>query len=128
MSLKNNDFPSSAAFDQIAEALSGEAEKKEAIKKANCIFCFTLKNKSGVTESWFIDLKETGAVGKGEAPAGKSATVTMSMSDDNFGKLVTGKANAQRLFMAGQLKVKGDVMKATKAEVVLKQAQSRAKL
>jgi hypothetical protein len=43
--------------------------------------------------------------------------VTLSLSDTDFGKLVDGKANAQRLFMSGKLKVKGDVMKATKMEV-----------
>jgi len=54
--------------------------------------------------------------------------VTLILSDDNFGKLVTGKANAQRLFMGGQLKIKGDVMKATRMEPILKKAQSKAKL
>ena len=55
--------------------------------------------------------------------------VTLSLSDDDFGKLVSGKANAQRLFMSGKLKVKGDVMKATKMEPVLKRAQTvKAKL
>ena len=39
------------------------------------------------------------------------ATVTLSLSDDDFGKLVSGKTQAQRLFMSGKLKVKGDVMK-----------------
>lgn len=33
--------------------------------------------------------------------------VTLSLSDDDFGKLVSGKANAQKLFMSGKLKVKG---------------------
>ena len=56
-------------------------------------------------------------------------TVTLSLSDDDFGKLVTGKANAQRLFMGGKLKVKGDVMKATKLDPILKKAQAvKAKL
>lgn len=41
----------------------------------------------------------------------------MSLSDGDFQKLIDGKAAAQRLFMGGKLKVKGDVMKATKAEV-----------
>jgi len=50
-------------------------------------------------------------------------TVTLSLSDEDFGKLVAGKANAQRLFMGGKLKVKGDVMKAAKLEPVL--AKSR---
>lgn len=55
--------------------------------------------------------------------------VTLSLSDEDFGKLVSGKANAQRLFMSGKLKVKGDVMKATKMEPILKKAQStKAKL
>jgi putative sterol carrier protein len=52
----------------------------------------------------------------------------MSLSDEDFGKLVSGKANAQKLFMTGKLKIKGDVMKATKAEPVLKKAQTKAKL
>jgi putative sterol carrier protein len=56
-------------------------------------------------------------------------TVTLSLSDDDFGKLVSGKANAQRLFMAGKLKVKGDIMKATKLTPILSKAQSvKAKL
>lgn len=101
-------FPSSAAFDAINSALSSEKDKKDAIKQGNAIFAFTLKNKAGETESWNIDLKNKGEVSKG---LGEKPTVTLSLSDDDFGKLVDGKANAQRLFMSGKLKVKGDVMK-----------------
>ena len=57
-----------------------------------------------------------------------SLLVTLSLSDDDFGKLVSGKANAQKLFMSGKLKIKGDVMKATKMEPILKKAQTKAKL
>jgi putative sterol carrier protein len=67
-------------------------------------------------------------VGKGVAPEGKKAAVTLLLSDKDFGQLVQGKANAQKLFMSGKLKVKGDVMKATKMEGVLKKAQTSAKL
>lgn len=38
-------------------------------------------------------------------------TVVLSLSDDDFGKMVSGKTQAQRLFMAGKLKIKGNVMK-----------------
>jgi putative sterol carrier protein len=55
-------------------------------------------------------------------------TVTLILSEEDFGKLVAGKANAQKLFMGGKLKIKGDVMKATKMEPILKKAQSKAKL
>jgi putative sterol carrier protein len=54
--------------------------------------------------------------------------VTLILSDADFGRLMSGKANAQKLFMSGKLKIKGDVMKATKMEPVLKKAQDKAKL
>ncbi|KAH8170553.1 hypothetical protein LIA77_09334 [Sarocladium implicatum] len=72
MSLANK-FPSSGAFDAIAAALSSEQERKDAIKSGKAIFGFTLKNPAGETESWNIDLKNTGTVNKGlgEKPTGE---------------------------------------------------------
>ncbi|KAL4867939.1 hypothetical protein BDV12DRAFT_170584 [Aspergillus spectabilis] len=129
MSLKDNDFPSSAAFDVINSTLQGdEAERKEAIKSAQTVVAFTLKNKEGKEQSWHLDLKDKGIVGKGAAPAGGKADVTLQLSDVDFGSLVSGKANAQKLFMGGKLKIKGNIMKATKMEPVLKKAQGKAKL
>ncbi|KAI9900264.1 hypothetical protein N3K66_004526 [Trichothecium roseum] len=126
MSLKNDKFPSSAAFDAINDALnSDEAERQNAIKQGNGVYAFTLKNTAGETESWHIDLKETGKVGTG---VGTKPNVTLSLADADFANLVIGKANAQRLFMSGKLKIKGDVMKATKMEPILKKAQTKAKL
>ncbi|TQN72001.1 Fatty acid-binding protein [Colletotrichum shisoi] len=126
MGLANDKFPSSAAFDAINSVLSAsEPDRKDAIKQGNAIFAFTLKNASGETDSWHIDLKEKGEVGKG---TGQKPTVTLSLSDADFGNLVQGKANAQKLFMSGKLKIKGDVMKATKMEPILKKAQTKAKL
>lgn len=55
-------------------------------------------------------------------------SVNLILSDDQFAKLISGKANAQKLYMSGKLKVKGDVMKATKMEPILKKAQNKAKL
>lgn len=110
-------------FDLVASALSDADARASAIKSANGVFVFTLKNRAGETESWNIDLKETGAVAKGVP---EKSDVTLSLADEDFQKLVDGKAQAQRLFMTGKLKVKGDVMKATKAEVVLKSARKPA--
>jgi putative sterol carrier protein len=110
-------FPSSGAFDLIAASLSSDAAKKDAIKKGNAIFAFTLTNSVKVSESWYIDLKKTGAVGKGLAPEGAKPDVVMLLSDADFQKLINGETAAQKLFMGGKLKVKGDVMKAAKAEV-----------
>ncbi|CAJ2502374.1 Uu.00g097680.m01.CDS01 [Anthostomella pinea] len=110
----------------INSALSvSEADRKDAIKQGNAVFAFNLKNKAGEVESWHIDLKEKGAAGTG---LGTKPTVTLSLSDEDFGKLVASKANAQRLFMSGKLKIKGDVMKATKLDPILKNSQTKAKL
>ncbi|KAK4194164.1 putative fatty acid-binding protein [Triangularia verruculosa] len=126
MSLANDKFPSSAAFDAINQAISAsDADRKDAIKAGNAVFAFVLKNKAGETDEWHIDLKNKGAVGKG---LGDKPTVTLSLSDADFGALVAGKANAQRLFMSGKVKIKGDVMKATKLDPILKKAQTKAKL
>ncbi|RJE21169.1 SCP-2 sterol transfer family [Aspergillus sclerotialis] len=129
MSLKNDAFPSSAAFDLINSTLQSDAaERKDAVEKAKAVVAFTLKNADGKEESWYLDLKEKGEVGKGAAPSGGKADVTLQLSDSDFASLVSGKANAQRLFMGGKLKIKGNIMKATKMEPVLKKAQGKAKL
>lgn len=68
-------IPASQLFDAINDQLAeNPAEVKEAIKKGNGIFAFTIKGKSGVTDSWHVDLKSTGRVGKGigEKPDGKT--------------------------------------------------------
>lgn len=66
-------FPSSEAFDLINASLQADAtERASAIKQGNAIFAFTLKNAAGETDSWHIDLKKEGVVGKGlgEKPTG----------------------------------------------------------
>ncbi|KAL3960804.1 hypothetical protein ACCO45_005921 [Purpureocillium lilacinum] len=118
--------PSSVAFDAIASALDSSPEdRKDAIKQGNAVFAFTLKNKAGETESWHIDLKESGkvATGTGAKPTGTHPV----LSEEDFGNLVQGKANAQRLFMSGKLKIKGDIMKATKLDPIMKKAQNSGK-
>lgn len=67
-------FPSSAAFDAINGVLGADAkERQEAIKGAKAVFAFTLTNEGGETESWYLDLKDQGVVGKGDAPEGGKA-------------------------------------------------------
>lgn len=53
-------------------ALSSDADKKQAMDMGKGIYAFTLKNAAGETDSWHIDLKKEGKVGKGvgEKPDG----------------------------------------------------------
>ena len=67
-------FPSSAAFDAINAALQSDAaERKDAVSKAKAIVSFNLKNAKGEEDSWYLDLKNEGVVGKGAAPQGAKA-------------------------------------------------------
>lgn len=66
-------FPSSAAFDAISEAIATDKDRKDAVKQGGAIFAFNLKNAEQKEQAWYIDLKETGRVGKGAAPEGKKA-------------------------------------------------------
>lgn len=66
--------PSSQAFELINSALQSDpAEKQDAIKKGGAVFAFTLKNNAGQEESWYIDLKKDGVVGRGTSPEGGKA-------------------------------------------------------
>lgn len=47
------------------------------------------------------------------------------MSDDTFQGLADGKVNPQKAFMTGQLKVKGNIMLATKLSTVLNAAKGK---
>ncbi|ODQ66034.1 sterol-binding-like protein [Nadsonia fulvescens var. elongata DSM 6958] len=126
MSISKPEFPASKIFDVIKEQLgSDEVFKKKAIKQVNCIVAFNLKNKEGDTSSWFIDLKKSGEIGQGATASAGPADVSLNLSDEHFSQLVNGKANAQKLFMSGKLKVKGNVMKAAGIEGVLKQAKAK---
>lgn len=127
MTLADPDFPSSEAFDQIVAAINATPEsKKKFIKQADTIVQFEIKNKAGKTQTWWLDLKNSGEGGKGKSP--KKAEIQLIVGDGDFANLVAGRANAQKLYMGGKLKAKGNIMKAAKLEGIFKAARSDVKL
>ncbi|KAL2837116.1 putative lipid transfer protein [Aspergillus pseudoustus] len=127
MALKDDSFPGSAAFDTISTAFaSDETERENAIKAGGAVYSFTLVNKDGKQESWYMDLKKEGKVGKGAAPTGGKPDVSIRLADETFASIVSGQAQAKSLFMRGKIKVKGNFIKATKLDSIL--GQTKAKL
>ncbi|KAI8837061.1 hypothetical protein BC829DRAFT_426205 [Chytridium lagenaria] len=114
-------FQSSTLFAALAKGLGAlpAAERKALLNK-------TKANKEGKLQNWFVDLKNgDGAVGVGKAT---KADLVVAIADSDFVDLAAGKINAQKAFMSGKIKVKGNMALATKLEAVLKLSGPKAKL
>jgi (3R)-3-hydroxyacyl-CoA dehydrogenase / 3a,7a,12a-trihydroxy-5b-cholest-24-enoyl-CoA hydratase / enoyl-CoA hydratase 2 len=80
----------------------------ELVSKIGKVFCFKL---SEPESAWTIDLKNgDGSVTKGES----KADCTLSLSEANFGAMMTGEVDAMKLYMDGNLKIDGDLMASQK--------------
>jgi len=123
-------FESSAIFKQIADGLAAlsSADRKSQVQKLKAVFQFNVKNGEGKVQTWSLDLKN----GEGEAIKGtfegKKPDIQIDVADADFVALSQGKLNGQKAFMQGKLKVKGNIMLATKLDTVLKTSQPKAKL
>ena len=93
-------------FDSIQAALS--ADGKLGPKVGGSIQ-FVLTGGHGGDSTWVIDCKQS-KVSRG---AGK-ADCTVTLSEENFMALATGKLQGMQAFMAGKMKVKGNMMLAQK--------------
>lgn len=119
-------FNASPFFKELADGLADPAIQKKAIAGVKSIIVITLKNKEGKDQSWVLDLKNAGSIEK--VSSVPKNDVQLLLKDVDFVKLANGKANGQKLFMNGKLKVKGNMMKATAIESVFKSIDPRPKL
>ncbi|CAG8583450.1 28113_t:CDS:2 [Dentiscutata erythropus] len=111
-------FKSAAIFDEIKTNVSNEKLKDDAIKKVKATFELKIKNSEGKEQIWTLDLKKEGSIQTGKGSA--KPDIIMEMDDDTFVELASGKLNGQKAFMSGKLKIKGNMMLATKLDGVLK--------
>ncbi|KAG2236184.1 SCP2 sterol-binding domain-containing protein [Thamnidium elegans] len=115
-----------AALKQSVDALPADGKAK-LIKQVNGIFEFVIKNAEGKSETFTVDLKKDGVVVKGKGK--NKADAVISINDADFVQLASGKLNGQKAYMSGKLKIKGQMMLATKLDTVFKQlAGDKAKL
>ncbi len=87
---------------------------KDIVPKVQGVFGFEItRTKGGKVEAVFeIDLKN----GQGDVKRGvpKGADATFTMTDDDFDQLCKGNLQPQMAFMKGQMKIKGNMAKASK--------------
>ena len=116
----SSDFKAQAVFDALSKRIGSEGAA--LVSKVNGVFEFDLAA-NGKRQSWTVDLKSSTPSVK----SGKHGTpnVTLSMNDEDFVSLMTGKLNAQNAFMNGKLKIKGDMGLAMKLETLTKGASAK---
>lgn len=124
--LKADGFNASNLFEQLGEGLKDDATRRKAIAGVKAVIVITLKNKEGKDQSWLLDLKKDGSIQKTDTVPKND--VQLLLKDADFVKLASGKANGQKLFMNGKLKVKGNMMKATAIDTVFKSIGPKPKL
>lgn len=100
--------------------------RKKSIAKVNAVCVVTLKGANGKTKSWLMDFKKEGTVSKIDGKVPK-ADIQLFLADKDFVKLVNNEANPQRMFMAGKLKIKGNIMKAALIEPFLRSVDPRTR-
>lgn len=80
----------------------------DTVAKVGKVFQFKLTNPASV---WTLDVKSSGAVTSGES---QKPDCTLELTDKDFMDMCTGKADPQKLYFGGQLKISGDIMASQK--------------
>lgn len=113
---------SAGMFEMMEKALKDEGPA--LVSKTRGVYRFVINQGEGV---WVLDLKN----GNGQIRAGdkdSKADVTLTVGDDDFVLICSGKLNAQQAFMKGKLQLKGNMGLAMKLEPILKLARKKANL
>ncbi len=99
-------------FAAIGSYLTDNAGITDKVGK---VFQFKLSSPDSV---WTVDVKNgAGSVGQGET---EKPDCTLELTDRNFMLMCTGKADAQKLYFSGDLKIGGDIMASQKLKFLQK--------
>jgi len=117
-------FRSDAIFEEISERAGQE---HDLAKKVNSSFRFKITNVEGnETKNWTIDLKRSPPfVGQHN---NDKVDAEISVRDDDFVKLASGKLKPDQAFLQGKMKIKGNIMKAMKLKTILDPSKLKARL
>lgn len=103
-------------MSQVAEFFQAVPERvnKDKIQGMDCTYQFNITGDEG--GEWYVTVQNgDAAVAQGTA---ENANITLTLTDENFKDLVTGKLNGQTAFLTGKLKIQGDMTLAMKLQSV----------
>ncbi|XP_046555171.1 peroxisomal multifunctional enzyme type 2-like [Haliotis rubra] len=112
--------PSQLQSDKVFELMQDQVKSRPGLaSKINAIIMWVITKGGKPVSEWTVDMKtsKNGDIYRGKPKSGK-AECTLTVSDDNIMDLVTGKLAPPQAFMAGKLKVKGNIMLAQKLGVL----------
>jgi len=102
-----------AVFTAIKDRIASDPS---VVQRVNGVYQFDIKG-SGAVQSYTIDLKNgTGSVAEGKA---NKPDCTLTLGEQDFVDLMTGKLNPQQAFMKGVLKISGNTSFAMKLGAVI---------
>lgn len=98
-----------ALFAKVTQRVAADPT---LVQRVNAVYQFNVHGDDGGT--WVVDLKN----GAGEVWSGvhESADCIISMNQDDFLALATGRINPINAFMQGRIRVQGDIMMATRLQ------------
>ncbi|KAJ1970990.1 hypothetical protein H4R35_005536, partial [Dimargaris xerosporica] len=116
-------FASSSVFATIHAAFAEAPPhaQEDLIKRIQTVYQFDIHRPGNQTQTWTLDLKNTdndGQVVNTGAPS--QPDVVLQVADKDFVAMSRGQLTGQRAFMTGRLKVRGNIMAATKLDAVFK--------
>ena len=100
-----------AIFDEMTKRVD---QRPELIEKVGAIYQFDVTGEGGGT--WTVDLKNK--PGKVHPGANGKPDCTIALGVDDFVALMTGQLDGQQAFMQGKLKISGNMMLATKLNML----------
>ncbi|XP_069746096.1 peroxisomal multifunctional enzyme type 2 [Narcine bancroftii] len=93
---------------------------KEMVKKVNAVLQWDVTKDGKMAAQWTIDLKSgSGELYKGAAHCPADTIITLS--DEDFMQVVSGKLNPQKAFFSGKLNIKGNILHSQKLEMIFKE-------
>ncbi|KAJ1974998.1 hypothetical protein H4R34_004505 [Dimargaris verticillata] len=116
-------FASSPVFVAIDAAFAEAPPKsqEDLVKRIQAVYQFDIQGPGNKTQTWTLDLKNTAEDGQVVSIGTLSQPDTvLKVADKDFVAMSRGQLTGQRAFITGKLKVRGNVVAATKLDAVFK--------